>query len=382
VGHSIHTCVPGTDHGLSLCRTYQEEFYSRLQLIFTEEQVIFECNSMSCFESVAIEGTAGSAEIFSGHSSAYIRNAWDDPFHEHIVRYTKRQLSHQSDVLKAMRGLFQSFSTQRNACHQYWGIPYTMNSCIEIQSRSRMWSHLWAHGVQLNDIQDQLNAAFCRELCWVVNPEMSGKTIRRKGFPSWSWAGWIAPVLWPCTPPLTWDNMVPVEVHVVKIDGTDEPLTEKLVKTAFENDGHTALIYTYQLRIVAEILYLRFTYIPAKRHRHSHIFDRPTSTYKEAMYAARGTTETISGSGERGLEHHDWLLDVTSHVDEELHDAICSHIFEGIVICRDYILVTRTRERTTERIGLMSVHSVGSDRETDRHPRLCFPGCRRDLVLG
>ena len=337
---------------------------------------------MSCFESVTTEKSSGSTGLFIGRSSAYIRSTWDDPFREHIVRYTKRALSYQSDVLNAMRGLFQSFSTQNNPCYQYWGIPYTMTACTEIQSRSRMWSHLWAHGVQLDDVKYQLNAAFCRELCWVVNPETSSKIVRREGFPSWSWAGWIAPVLWPCTSPLTWDNILPVEVHVIKFDGTDEPLTEELVKMAFENDSDLALDYTYQLRILAEVLYLRFAYIPTKRRRHSHIFDRQTSTYKDATYAARGSVEMISGSGERSFEDHEWLLDVTGDVDDELHYSLCNHLFTGIVICKDCVLITRTRDGTTERIGVMSVRSVDSGERTELHPRLCFPGSRRDIILG
>ncbi|KAI4955572.1 hypothetical protein J4E91_001433 [Alternaria rosae] len=62
------------------------------------------------------------------------------------------------------------------------------------------------------------------------------------------------------------------------------------------------------------------------------MFDRATSTYKDGMYAARGTIEMISDSGERSLEDHEWSLDVTSHVDEELHYSLCNHLFEGIVL--------------------------------------------------
>ena len=86
--------------------------------------------------------------------------------------------------------------------HQYWGLPFTMTACAKIQPRARLWSHLWVHGVQLKSVQIQLHAAFCRELCWVVGPEMPA-AIRRKDFPSWSWSGWIAPVAWASTSPLT-----------------------------------------------------------------------------------------------------------------------------------------------------------------------------------
>jgi hypothetical protein len=244
--------VSGTNHVHMPRRTYQEEFYSRLQLIFTEEQVIFECNHMSCFEGVTVEESADSAGFFIGPSSAGIRSTWDDPSHEHIVRYTKRQLSHQSDVLNAMRGLFQSFSVQRIPYHQYWGMPFAMTASTEIQSRSRMWSHLWQHGIQLKSVQNELHAAFCRELCWVVDPEIPA-AIRRKGFPSWSWSGSIAPVLWPPTSPLTWDNILPVEVHVLKVDGTTEPLTEEIVKTIFEDNDNAGSLYTYQGRVAMKV---------------------------------------------------------------------------------------------------------------------------------
>jgi hypothetical protein len=206
--------------------------------------------------------------------------------------------------------------------------------------------------------------------------------IRRKEFPSWSWSGWIAPVAWASTSPLTWDNILPVEVHVVKVDGTTEPLTEDIVKIAFEDDDNVTPVYTYQLRIVAEALYLRFAYLPTRRRPYSRIFNRATGMYKDAMYAAQGTIKTVSSFGKLHLQHHDWLLDITSHVDEELHYALCNHMFEGIVVCKEYVLVTRTKDGMTARIGLMSTHSANPNWYTERHLRLCFPGSRQDVILG
>lgn len=88
-----------------------------------------------------------------------------------------------------------------------------------------------------------------------------------------------------------------------------------------------------------------------------------------------GAIELNSSPGQPRLEYHDWPLDVTGQVDEDLHHALCNHIFEGIVVCKDYVLVTHTKDGTTERIGLISTH-------TEEHPRLCFPGSRRDIILG
>jgi hypothetical protein len=67
-------------------------------------------------------------------------------------------------------------------------------------------------------------------------------------------------------------------------------------------------------------------------------------TFKNAAYAAR---KFFRHPRKSEGEFHYWLLDLTPQVqiDEELHHALCTEVFIGMVLCKDYILVTRTRKR-------------------------------------
>ena len=82
-----------------------------------------------------------------------------------VTDYSQRQLSNPDDVVEAMMGILNKFNVTPN---------------IE------------AHGM----IGEQLEL----DLLWVARKETSLQ--RRKGFPSWSWAGWIGPVFYEAT---TWD---------------------------------------------------------------------------------------------------------------------------------------------------------------------------------
>jgi hypothetical protein len=282
-----------------------------------------------------------------------------------------------------MRGLFRSLSTKESPWHQYWGIPLTSTACAEIQSNSRAWSHLWEHGDEVQTLQNQLYAAFCRDLCWIVSPDSSANAPRRRdNFPSWSWSGWITPVIWADTTPLTWDSILPLAVHAIRTDGTSEPLTEELAISALEDQGNETLIYTYRLRIHTQVFDLTFIYLDDGALNPLRIYIRSMGTFKNAAYAAR---KFFRHPRKSEGEFHYWLLDLTpqARIDEELHHALCTEAFKGVVLCKDYILVTRTRNGVAERVGLMSIQGVRAW-GLDSTMRLgnCFPHSQRDIVLG
>ena len=105
--------------------TYQEAIFSHRRLIFTDEQLFFECNKSACCEMVAFNVNT---EYHAGGSydAVFIKSALrldTLSFLEHLELYTKRTLSHQSDVLKAVQGLFRSLTSGDRPQLQYWGIP-------------------------------------------------------------------------------------------------------------------------------------------------------------------------------------------------------------------------------------------------------------------
>jgi hypothetical protein len=108
--------------------TYQEGLCSGRRLIFTAEQVLFECNVTDLHETINRDLSR------IDHSTTRVRESRPGYFkgglktlHEslvtHIKTYTKRQLSCQSDILNVMRGMFERYSRCEVPVHSYWGIP-------------------------------------------------------------------------------------------------------------------------------------------------------------------------------------------------------------------------------------------------------------------
>ncbi|OCL01529.1 hypothetical protein AOQ84DRAFT_401997, partial [Glonium stellatum] len=100
--------------------TYQEAVLSRRRLVFTEEQVYFECNAMNCCESLHVPqiviNEVGSPQyrssgLFSGSARV---NLWDrdEPYRsfiEHATNFSWRTLTYESDALNAFLGVARSY---------------------------------------------------------------------------------------------------------------------------------------------------------------------------------------------------------------------------------------------------------------------------------
>ena len=179
--------------------TYQEAVLSRRRLVFTEDQVYFECNAMNCYESVQSKLDLIHCKdkskfrqfmrtgIFNGGLSHGfgrfdVRNLGQDAsfirYLSHIENYTARTLSFESDSLVAFTGISRHFETLKHPITQVAGIPCP-KLCL------------------LNPTPDR---EYCRyladSLCWNHKKVQSSGSLpyRRKGFPSWSWSGWAGAV--------------------------------------------------------------------------------------------------------------------------------------------------------------------------------------------
>lgn len=150
--------------------TFQEMFLSRRRLVFTDDEIYFECRAMRCFESLdyPIDAVDGYAETkFRG---------WDigmshrtevpiyDTYLSAVSDYTARDLRFDTDSLNAFRGLLQEFSQHQNPLSNVWGLCYPLH-VIDPESY------------------------FGYSLTW-IHKENGKRPRRRSGFPSWTWAGW------------------------------------------------------------------------------------------------------------------------------------------------------------------------------------------------
>ncbi|PMD13246.1 HET-domain-containing protein [Hyaloscypha hepaticicola] len=149
--------------------TFQEQLLSRRALYFVNNQVFFRCQtgvfSENCVES-RLDITQGL--IWMGHyldptNSAYTKNA-PASYRNLLCRYSKRELTYQSDILNAMAGIIRRFLSIRSMDYPFFeGIP---------------------------------GLAFDSFLLF----ERADAPLRRRvGFPSYSWTGWIGPIAFPQT---------------------------------------------------------------------------------------------------------------------------------------------------------------------------------------
>jgi hypothetical protein len=137
--------------------TYQEAMLSRRRLYFTDTQVYFTCTGMTRSEGGPIHGK-GTAYSAGETGSETERLAG------HIVRYSGRELSFESDALHAFRGLWK-----RSKVPSYFGVP------------------IFVPDGDLYQTEQALAAGFARGLFWEPGER---RLNRRHHFPTWSWAGW------------------------------------------------------------------------------------------------------------------------------------------------------------------------------------------------
>lgn len=85
--------------------------------MFTEEQVIFECNN----ESFCEQDQEGARRSGLGYLPEFSFDA--RTLLLHIQSYASRELTHQSDILDGMKGVLRFFATNTDPQHQHWGLP-------------------------------------------------------------------------------------------------------------------------------------------------------------------------------------------------------------------------------------------------------------------
>jgi hypothetical protein len=111
--------------------TYQEAIFSRRRLVFTDEQIYYECHGMYCHESFnlsmeEIPNERGQRPPYK--TTLRIISVQDgigftpsDVF-DRISEFTRRTLTYPGDRLNAFSGVLKAFQKKHNVRH-LWGIP-------------------------------------------------------------------------------------------------------------------------------------------------------------------------------------------------------------------------------------------------------------------
>jgi hypothetical protein len=333
--------------------TYQEAHFSSRLLIFTSEQVLFECRTGNRCEAMAQEFVDHSHDIF-GHRPGESRSLLS--FSKHIELYSQRSLTNDSDALNAMRGLFASFSRAKEPIQQYWGLPLSMAGYgVSPISSSKIHHQSLSH------------VALAHGLLWDTTSKF--RLERRQQFPSWSWAGWKAPVKWPGNVANQSEEPYRATFSAVRQDRTAEVLTTELAKRIFEDKNNNTSLYTFDLRIEAEVLQPNFYMRSGDLMFARAIVGNPSSNSTECYWLVDSTLATI-------YPDHNHLLK--------------GGCFSCIVLNNVYGLVVGMRKGHTERFGRIKLQGQiagptlmsGPELIKNSPLRTHFPGSRQAIVLG
>jgi hypothetical protein len=214
--------------------TFQEALLSRRRLVFTEDQVYFQCSTMNCFEShhCALDklhvknksktletiraGAFGQSKYQTHGKLVRGKESLAESFGRylsHVEDYTTRNLSFDQDSLNAFQGIIRQFSHEKYAFNHVWGLAYPTN-CKENL------------------------VLFVRSLTWVHRA--ASKVRRRSQFPSWTWAGWAGHIEYKISRgrKLWFDN----GLHDVRFRSTADGL--RALEELGEDGNHAALTIT------------------------------------------------------------------------------------------------------------------------------------------
>ncbi|KAI1076875.1 hypothetical protein F5B20DRAFT_554119 [Whalleya microplaca] len=190
--------------------TFQEALLSQRRLVFLDDQVYFECNTMNCCETAAVplHTTHANPEYktFITLQTGVLSNTVPEVVYRHevsarcmlwmtmvqyfsiILEYSARKLRFDTDSLNAFRGVIRQYSKREQAMFSIMGLPYPAASDARIDMF--LWALSWYHN----------------QTIWGGNR----KPRRRHEFPSWAWVGWEGQVKYendpkfqPCS-----DNMI------------------------------------------------------------------------------------------------------------------------------------------------------------------------------
>ncbi|KAK1749643.1 heterokaryon incompatibility protein-domain-containing protein [Echria macrotheca] len=166
--------------------TFQEAYLSTRRLVFTEYMVYFQCCAMHCLETISAPLEAlhtDNRQRFRDRID--ISRVWPlrglgkfaADLEGRIEEYARRTISYQSDALNAFEGVLAKFGAMERPVRALCGVPI-------FDSDDAAASLIVGLSWQI-DMKRVLSGTR------VGNKFSDIHLIRRPGFPSWSWTGWV-----------------------------------------------------------------------------------------------------------------------------------------------------------------------------------------------
>ncbi|KAH8911265.1 HET-domain-containing protein [Coniochaeta sp. PMI_546] len=154
--------------------TYQEALLSHRRLVFTDNQVYFQCQTMSCLESLSIP--LGDLHDDTGRRSlqsltvpsVFPSMSGDQQLQESFIdnwfsEFSRRSFSFDIDALPSFRGILEKAERHGHIQSHICGMPLFLRQSTQQSSLANF-------------------------LLWELSTR--GRVTRRREFPSWTWLGW------------------------------------------------------------------------------------------------------------------------------------------------------------------------------------------------
>ncbi|KAH6954482.1 heterokaryon incompatibility protein-domain-containing protein [Fusarium avenaceum] len=352
--------------------TYQEAVFSRRCVIFADDQVFFQCGCMMCAEEL-IKNFANCELDFPIFEQMADEDSDSQPylprggrFMQDLKAYSKRELTYDFDVLRAMDGVFGFYAQLEPSVEQYWGLPLRWVGCV-ISSEYYRTARLK---------HDDVVGAFLWAMLWkpAWSEVQSTKTgsAKRSGFPTWSWSGWKVEVTWSYlknTKHLEKSFTVPLFVETAT--GGLVEFNKDFARSLASGQSYTTLGLTHILTITTEVFDVPF--IECAPYRHTPTLKRRDSfaiRYKgqhwvkkdEYPYEDNWTHFVVQkniGASNRGLV---WYLDLTNGGATGSSDLVFDTgiinlnlmRLRCIVIGYDRGMVVQSSNGISRRVGLLT----------------------------
>ncbi|KAH8803644.1 heterokaryon incompatibility protein-domain-containing protein [Xylogone sp. PMI_703] len=329
--------------------TYQEGIFSRRRLVFSDEQVYFECNNTRCQETVAYDlHLLDDKMVFQPQGLFHGGFSFDfgpeGGLDMHIRNYTKRNLTNPEDAISALLGIFRAFSVMPSPIRHFWGIPldyYAGSLCSWRPSTFLLPKN--APGI----LPPSADTIFAAGLTWFLDKPAT----RRPGFPSWSWAGWMGPLStytgWgQFNGLLNSDIKIWLQRTDGKYDRLDEPVIVDIGQSIFP-----ASDYLPRLRIEALVVEMSFGYYPGGL---GNIQYYGTGNSSPQYFTSVSVTDEISGD-QCGTLLWPLILSVSHSFGDELHNELLRDKFDCILLYMQsaflFGLVVRKEGDVAQRLG-------------------------------
>ncbi|KAF5645864.1 uncharacterized protein FTJAE_2294 [Fusarium tjaetaba] len=356
--------------------TYQEAVFSRRCVIFADDQVFYQCGSMTCAEELIHDFESCERVVFpiferilyqDSDSRVYLPSSWR--FMTNLEAYSKRELTYDSDVLRAMEGIFGFYAQLEPPVEQYWGLPHRWVGC-QLSNLYRKDVYHVAKSKH-NDVVVAILWAMLWEPRWSEIQIPESGLARRDGFPTWSWSGWKVGVRWNFL-----ENVKHLErsftapLFAETTAGTLVELNDTLARSLTSGQSYPTLGLTYILRITTKVFDVPFMelapYRPTRTWAKSNSF--PTRrksqhwvTMDDQSLEGRWTHFVVQKNIETPGRGIVWSLDLTSG-----GATSASHLAFGtdtislnpmtvrcIVISYDYGMIVQSSNGIFKRVGLL-----------------------------